>query len=100
MAATIARATGHDSNRSKETHRLGSQSSRVEAATWHTSAEAYVTRDGSGSIEVSRDGRIIARVSFGPEDAPDAGQPSTVEVRDAEGLWLALDRNPRLRTPA
>lgn len=70
MAATIAKATGHDKTRSKETHRLGSQSSTVEAATWQTFAMAHVNRDGSGYVQVRRDGRTIHTFEFPAEDAP------------------------------
>lgn len=69
MAATIATATGHDSTRSKQVHRLGHQSSSAEAATWRTFATAHVCRDGSGSVEVRRDGVVIHRFSFDPEGA-------------------------------
>jgi len=67
MAATIATATGYDSSRVKETHRLGSQASKVEAATWRTFARAYVNRDGSGYVEVMRDGVQLFRYDFGAE---------------------------------
>lgn len=67
MAATIARATGHDSTRSKEVHRLGHQSSSVTAATWHTFARAHVNRDGSGRVWVERDGKVIHEFEFGAE---------------------------------
>jgi hypothetical protein len=67
MAATIAKAIGHDSGRSKETHRLGSQSSQVHANTWRTFTTAIVNRDGSGYVEVRRDNRILHTFEFGPE---------------------------------
>lgn len=67
MAATIAKAFGYDSNRIKETHRLGSKHSRVEANTWRTFTEAFVSADGSGSVRVIRDGVQIHRFDFGPE---------------------------------
>lgn len=66
MAATIARATGHDSVRSKRVHRLGSHSSAVQAATYQTFAEAVVYADGSGEIRVRRNGRTFC-YDFGPE---------------------------------
>jgi hypothetical protein len=59
-AATIAKATGADNSRDKETHRLGSISSRAEAITRETFASAFVIRDGSGYIEVSRGLSIAA----------------------------------------
>lgn len=67
MAATIAKATGFDSTRVKSTHRLGSQSSSAEAATWRTFARAYVNRDGSGMVEVTRDGKVLHRFEFEAE---------------------------------
>jgi len=67
MAATIAKATGYDSSRAKETHRLGSQSSTAQANTWSTFTTAHVNRDGSGYVEVRRDGVTLHRFEFGPE---------------------------------
>ena len=67
MAATIAKATRHDSTRSKTVDRLGSQASEVEAGTWATFATAYVSKDGSGYVEVKRDGQVVHRFDFGPE---------------------------------
>ena len=67
MAATIARAEGQDTNRVKSVHRLGSRSSQVQAATWHTFAEAYVYKNGSGYIQIARDGKVLHRFEFGPE---------------------------------
>jgi len=74
MAATIATATGNDSNRSKTVHRLGSQYSNVIAATWRTFAYATVMRDGSGYVEVIRDGVKIHRFDFGAESVRDRKQ--------------------------
>ena len=69
MANTIAEAQGIDKGRIKETHRLGSEASRVVAATWNTEAVAYVARDGSGYVEVrnKRSGAVYHRWDFGPE---------------------------------
>lgn len=67
MANTIATATGRDSSRIKETHRLGSVSAEACAATWHTHAEAYVNADGSGYVLVKRRHEILHRFEFGPE---------------------------------
>jgi hypothetical protein len=67
MAATIARAFGNDSTRTKETHRLGGQSSTAQANTWSTFTTAHVNRDGSGYVEVSRNGKTLHRFDFGPE---------------------------------
>jgi hypothetical protein len=68
MAATIAKAIGYDSTRVKETHRLGSQGSWAQAATWRTFAEAGIERDGSGYIKVVRDGKTIHSFYFEKED--------------------------------
>lgn len=68
MAATIATAWGEDSTRTKETHRLGSRSATAEAATWNTFAQAFVNKNGSGYISVRQHGKLLARVTFGPED--------------------------------
>jgi hypothetical protein len=67
MAATIAHARGYDSARVKETHRLGSCLSWVQAATWRTFAEAEVYADGRGFVRVLRDGHEVHRFEFGPE---------------------------------
>lgn len=67
MAATIAKAVGYDSSRTKETHRLGSQGAWAEAATWRTFAEASVNRDGSGYIKVVRDGTTLHSFYFEKE---------------------------------
>ena len=67
MAATIARATGHDKSRDKEVHRLGSESSAVVAATWRTFARAHVNKDGSGYVEVRRDDKVIHSFEFEAE---------------------------------
>ena len=68
MAATIAKAFGYDSARVKETHRLGSRAARCVAATWRTFAYVTVHRDGSGSVEVRRDGNVLHVFTFGPEE--------------------------------
>lgn len=67
MAATIAKAIGGDSSRTKETHRLGSRYSRAEANTWRTFTTAFVAADGSGYVAVSRDGYEIHRFDFDAE---------------------------------
>ena len=66
MANCIAKAAGEDSSRTKSVHRLGSRAAYVQAATWHTFAEAYVTEDGSGSITVRR-GRQVFTYEFGAQ---------------------------------
>lgn len=67
MAATIARARGHDTSRVKEAHRLGSRYAEAEAATWRTFATVTVYRDGSGSVIIRRDGVAVHVYEFGPE---------------------------------
>ena len=67
MAATIARAWGHDKSRVKEVHRLGSEYSVVEAATWNTFAMVRVDRDGAGWVEVKQNGKSIHSFTWGPE---------------------------------
>jgi len=67
MAATIAKAQGRDSSRTKDVHRLGSESSSAEAATWRTFARAYVYKDGSGHVSVERDGLVTHRYDFPAE---------------------------------
>jgi len=68
MAATIAVAVGQDkSGRVKTTHRLGSECARAEANTWRTFASAFTYQDGSGYIEVKRDGVTLARFDYNPE---------------------------------
>lgn len=68
MAKTIAIATGTDTNRQKETYRLGSQSAQAQANTWRTFATAYVNADGSGYVFVQRDGHTLHSYTFGPEE--------------------------------
>lgn len=67
MANTRADAVGFDRSRVKETHQLGSESSKAQAATWRTFAIARIDKDGSGEVEVVRDGRRIHFFEFGPE---------------------------------
>jgi hypothetical protein len=67
MAATIAKAIGYDSSRIKETHRLGSKHSLAKANTWRTFTEAFISADGSGYVEVVRDGKVMHRFNFEKE---------------------------------
>ena len=67
MAKCIARATGIDKSREKQVHRLGSRMAKAQAATWHTTACALVMADGSGCVEVTRDGKTIHRFDFDAE---------------------------------
>lgn len=86
MAATIATDTGYDKSRSKETHRLGSESAVAEAATWQTFATVMVRRDGSGTFELRGANRsIIAEVAWPAEsDARDQDmRAAVVAAREA-----------------
>ena len=75
MAATIAIARGHDTSRTKETHRLGSQSASAEVATWRTFIRVEVDREGRCYIRVSRDGKDIHTWTLRtPENATDGEQ--------------------------
>lgn len=67
MANCIAKATGIDNTRDKSCHRLGSRGASVEAATWRTFAGAYVSKDGSGYVQVTRDGKQIHNFRFEAE---------------------------------
>ena len=68
MANCIAKASGQDKTRRKDVQRLGSESAFTEAASWHTKALGWVNKDGSGYVEVHRDGKVIHSWAFGPED--------------------------------
>jgi len=68
MAATIAKAYGHDKSRVKETHRLGSEWAEAEANTWRTFTSVTVHKDGSGYVTVYRDGKQLHRFEFGKEE--------------------------------
>lgn len=68
MAKTIAKAFGYDSNRCKETHRLGSQSSTGEANTWRTFSKTHINADGSGFFQLERDGQVIHYYEWEPEN--------------------------------
>ena len=67
MAATIARAIGIDRSRRKETHRLGSEESVAEAATWKTFATVWIVKDGSGSFTLKRNGVVLHTWEWGEE---------------------------------
>jgi hypothetical protein len=56
-----------DPTRTKEKHTLGSVASSVEAATYRAFAEAEVYADGHGEVLVRRDGEVLHRFAFGPE---------------------------------
>ncbi len=67
MAQCIAKCIGSDQSRDKPAHKLGSVSARGEANTWSTFATAFVKKDGSGYIEVTRDGKKMHRFEFPAE---------------------------------
>jgi hypothetical protein len=71
VANTRATIEAYDKNRKKETSRLGSEQAWVQAATWHTFATATVEKDGSGYVQVKRDGQIIHRFEFESENLSD-----------------------------
>ncbi len=64
MANTIAIATGYDSTRTKETHRLGSIKAQAEANTWRTFARVLTRADGTVHVTVTRDGKLLHAWSF------------------------------------
>lgn len=68
MAHCIAFATGIDKSRVKKTSRLGSIAAEAEAATYRTFAVVHVRADGSGEVQVKRDGIAIISEEFGPEE--------------------------------
>lgn len=70
MAATIATAIGHDTNKDKRETRLGHKAATGHADTWRTFTECHVNADGSGHVEVrvgSAERRVLHRFDFGPE---------------------------------
>ena len=67
MAKTIAIASGEDTSRTKTVHRLGSRSATGHANTWRTFTTASVNADGSGSVTVKRDGKVLHYFSFDAE---------------------------------
>ena len=81
MANTIATAVGHDNGRDKRTTRLGAQSATGMAATWHTSAEAHVRKDGSGHFSLVRDGSTIITLHFGPEGVEEQWEVARLSTR-------------------
>lgn len=67
MAATIAKCIGYDMVQEKTATRLGSEASEGQANTYRTFVTAHVRRDGSGYVEVRRDGKTIHEHRFEPE---------------------------------
>ena len=71
MAATIAYATGFKRDgyqQASRASRLGHGSVMACANTWHTKTTAYVKADGSGYVEVVRDGKTIHTFPFSKEE--------------------------------
>lgn len=69
MANCIAEATGYDTSRVKEVHRLGSEDASVRAATWATSALAHIHKDGTASVEIRRNGATLVFIKL---DVPES----------------------------
>jgi hypothetical protein len=67
MAALIGRVIAWDKTRTKEVHRLASQSVLAEANTWHTFASVTMERDGSGKAVILRDGKTLHTFSWKAE---------------------------------
>lgn len=86
MANTIARCTGIDgTGRTKEASRLGSRSASGEANTWKTFTKCFINSDGSGYVEVKRDGNVLHRFDFGSENEPEPPADAEVLHTDAMG---------------
>lgn len=69
MAATIGYIQSHGKwQDGKRVSRLGHEAMSAEADTWHTFARAYVNKDGSGHVEVERNGKLLHRFDFGKEE--------------------------------
>lgn len=75
MAATIAKCIGIDLNRRKVETRLGHRASEAQANTYRTFTTCYVSKDGSGYVEVTRDGKTLHRFEFGPEGPEGEAKP-------------------------
>ena len=71
MAATIARAQGFQKDgRAQQAQRtaLGNGEALAQANTWRTFTVCSVNADGSGYIEVTRDGERLHFFAFGSEN--------------------------------
>lgn len=75
MSNTRAELEAYDVNRTKRASRQGSEQAWAQAATWHTFAQASVEKDGSGYVQVVRNGDIIHRYEFEPENISDSVRP-------------------------
>lgn len=70
MAATRGTVQGFTKDgraQNGQLSRLGHGEMIARADTWRTFATAHVFSDGSGYIEVKRDGTELHRFDFGPE---------------------------------
>lgn len=70
MAATIAYAVGFNNGGERQNgqaSRLGHGAAMANANTWRTFTTCHVNADGSGYVEVARDGKTIHHFSFGAE---------------------------------
>ena len=70
MAATMSKARGIRKDgypQSRLATRLGHGAAEGEANTWRTFTLCHVNKDGSGFVEVKRDGKVMHRFEFGPE---------------------------------
>ena len=70
MAATIAYAVGFNKQGARQNgqaSRLGHGSAMANANTWRTFTSCHVNADGSGYVEVSRDGKTIHHFAFDAE---------------------------------
>ena len=71
MAATIARARGYSNNgtrQARETTRLGHRCAEAEANTWRTFAKVTTYADGSGTVQVTRNGSTLHAFAWGSEN--------------------------------
>jgi hypothetical protein len=65
MAALIGEVHA-DSGRT-DTHRIAHREIKTRAATWHTAADVYLNKDGSGYLEVWQNSALVHRYEWGPE---------------------------------
>ncbi len=70
MAATIARLIAFPSRTNRYVTRLGHRWSEGQANTRRTFTTCLVNADGSGYIQVRRDGKLLHLFRFEPESGP------------------------------
>ena len=68
MANCYGMAQGVDKNRTRKVTFLGSEGVEACATTRHTFVTVEVQKDGSGHVEVERDGLVLHEFAFGPEE--------------------------------